>query len=181
VSVSDLFLSYHSVDRESVQTIQRLLEARGIKTFLDRTHLVAGLPWPLALEEALREVRAVAVFLGRDGFGLWQKREIGFALDYQTQKERDGRGFPVIPVLLAGADITPGFLFLNTWLDLRQDLTQPEALEALVRAIAGDATVRPASVAAPVCAYRECVPLARKKPLFSVDEKNLPGGCWRRS
>lgn len=152
--VSDLFTSYHSTDREAVQTIQRLLEARGIRTFLDRAHLIAGLPWPHALEEALREVRAVAVFLGRDGFGLWQKREIGFALDRQAQHERDGSVFPVIPVLLAGADITPGFLFLNTWLDLRQDLTHAEALDALVRAVGGDAALRPASVTAPVCPYR---------------------------
>ena len=47
-------LSYHSPDHGSVHTIQQLLEARGIATFLDRENLVAGLPWPHALEEALR-------------------------------------------------------------------------------------------------------------------------------
>src|ERR671919_286236 len=104
MSAYDIFLSYHSPDRGSVHTVRQLLEARRIATFFDREDLVAGLPWPHALEDALRSVRAVAVFLGPDGLGLWQKREMGFALDRQVQEEKAGRVFPVIPVLLPGAD-----------------------------------------------------------------------------
>ena len=54
---------------------RRLLLARGITTFLDRDNLVTGLPWPQALEQALRGARAVAVFIGRQ-LGGWQKREM---------------------------------------------------------------------------------------------------------
>ncbi|MBV8674703.1 MAG: toll/interleukin-1 receptor domain-containing protein, partial [Acidobacteriaceae bacterium] len=85
-----LFLSYNSVDRSSVVAVQKLLEARGITTFLDRDQLTPGLPWPVFLEEALRSVRAVAVFLGRD-LGGWQKREMWFALDRQVREEKGGR------------------------------------------------------------------------------------------
>ena len=70
MSTCDVFLSYHATDRAAVQTVRHLLETRGLTTFLDRAQLVAGLPWPHALEEGLRSVRSVAVFLGRDGFGL---------------------------------------------------------------------------------------------------------------
>ena len=35
-----------------------------------------------------------------------------FALDRQVREEKEGRPFPVIPVLLHGADLTPSFLFL---------------------------------------------------------------------
>ena len=153
MSACDLFLSYHSPDHGLVHTIRELLEARGIATFLDRENLVAGLPWPHALEEALRSVRAVAVFIGPDGLGLWQKREMGFALDRQVQEEKAGRAFPVIPVLLPGADATPGFLFLNTWVDLRRDFTAPEALDALALAVRDEA-VRPDAMRVAVCPYR---------------------------
>jgi len=46
-------------------TVQKLLKSRGITTFLDRDNLVAGLAWSRALEQGLREVKAVAVFIGR--------------------------------------------------------------------------------------------------------------------
>jgi len=103
-----LFLSYNSADRTSVFAAQKLLEARGITTFRDRDNLAAGLPWPQALEEGLRGACGVAVFIGRE-IGGWQKREIGFALDRQVREEKEGHAFPVIPVLLQGADLTPGF------------------------------------------------------------------------
>ena len=109
-----LFLSFNSADRTSVIAVQKLLQARGITTFLDRDNLVSGLAWPQALEQALRAVDGVVVFIGRE-LGGWQKRELWFALDRQVREEKEGRAFPVIPVLLQGADVTPGFLFLNTW------------------------------------------------------------------
>jgi hypothetical protein len=42
-----------------------------------------------------------------------------FALDRQVREEKQDRAFPVIPVLLQGAELAPVFLFLNTWIDLR--------------------------------------------------------------
>ena len=125
-----LFLSYNSIDRASVTTVQKLLEARGITTFLDRDRLTPGLPWPVALEEGLRSVRGVAVFIGRN-LGGWQKREMWFALDRQVREEKEGRPFPVIPVLLEDADLTTSFLFLNTWIDLRNGLDRVATIEPL--------------------------------------------------
>jgi hypothetical protein len=94
----EVFLSYHSPDRAALLKIRELLATRGIGTFLDRDNLLAGMPWPQALERALGQARAVAVFLGAHGVGLWQKREIGYALDRQVSAERDGgEAFPVIP------------------------------------------------------------------------------------
>ena len=139
-----LFLSYNSADRTSVIAIQKLLQARGITTFLDHDNLVSGLAWPQALEQALRAVAGVAVFIGRE-LGGWQKREMWFALDRQVREEKEGRPFPVIPVLLHGADLTPGFLFLNTWIDLRRgldDVCTAEALSAFEQAIKATEPVR---------------------------------------
>src|SRR5262245_40596761 len=119
--MADLFLSYHGPDRDAVREVQRLVQGRGLTTFLDRDSLPRGLPWPQALEDVLKTCRGVAVFLGRE-LGPWQKRELWFALDRQASEENAGRRFPVVPVLLPGGDPGSGFLFLNTWVDLRGNL-----------------------------------------------------------
>jgi hypothetical protein len=73
---------------------------------------VSGLAWPQALEQALRAVDGVAVFIGRE-LGGWQKREMWFARDRQVREEKEGHAFPVIPALLQGADLTrPAFFSL---------------------------------------------------------------------
>ncbi len=97
------------------------------------------MPWPQALENGLTDVSAVAVFLGPHGLGSWQKREMWFALDRQARLEQEGQRFPVIPVLLPGADPSAGFLFVNTWVDLRGSPTDSESIQALTRAVRGDA------------------------------------------
>jgi WD40 repeat protein len=154
-----IFLSYNREDREAVIAVRNLLRGRGVTTFLDRDNLVAGVPWPLALERALSGARAVLVFIGRQ-LGGWEKREMWFALDRQVSEEKQGRPFPVVPVLLPGADVTPGFLFSNTWVDLRNghdSLDAAEALDGIERAI--DATMLvPARAKVPefaaLCPYR---------------------------
>lgn len=151
---AEVFLSYHSPDRPDLLRIRELLATRGIATFLDRDNLVAGMPWPQALEQALARASAVAVFLGGKGFGLWQKREMGYALDRQVREEEAGRAFPVIPVLLPGSDPTAGFLFLNTWIDIRRDVADPELIDALARAIRGTAPSEATGAALAICPYR---------------------------
>jgi hypothetical protein len=130
-----LFLSYNRADSEAVRQVRVHLQALGVRTFLDSEQLTAGLSWPEALERVLKEAKAVAVFLGGSGLGLWQKREMFFALDLQVERLRNAQALPVIPVLLHGAEITPGFLFLNTWVDLRSSLRDAEGLAALAKAV----------------------------------------------
>src|SRR5919106_963057 len=131
-----LFLSYSSRDRDKVRPVHRYLSERGVTMFFDQQNLRAGQNWPQALEQALRDSSAVAVFVGRK-IGNWQWSEIGFALDRQANDTQ----FPVIPVLLDGADTSRSFLFLNTWVDLRGErLDDTEALNRLL-----DAVSRPAA------------------------------------
>ena len=162
----DLFLSYHRTDSEAVLAVRKFLRDRGISTFLDRDQLIAGMPWPQALEQALHQARATAVFIGPSGLGLWQKREMGYALDRQVQEEQAGQPFPVIPVLLPGADITAGFLFLNTWIDLRTDLADPEALDALARTVDGSIAGTQQVELEPLCPYRGLRPFREEDAAF---------------
>jgi tetratricopeptide (TPR) repeat protein/energy-coupling factor transporter ATP-binding protein EcfA2 len=149
-AANDLFLSYNRADREAVLIVRRQLQARGVSVYFDSENLLPGLPWVPALDRALQEVRAVAVFIGKGGLGNWQMREISLSLDRQVREEKSARQFPVIPVLLPQANTKDalGFLLLNTWIDLRDGLDDMAALDALVRAVNGaaDATVLPAQI-----------------------------------
>lgn len=153
----ELFLSYSSADQGAVVRVQRLLQAKGVSTFLDRTNLEPGMPWVQVLEEALRRARGMAVFLGPGGLGTWQRRELWWALDRQARAEAAGERFPVIPVLLPGMQLeaAPGFLLLNMWVDLRQDLEDAAGLDALARAVdGGPVPSPPPTVLQGLCPYR---------------------------
>jgi hypothetical protein len=87
------------------------------------------------LATVLGNCRAAAIVIGAQGLGRWQQRERDLALDRQT---RD-RTFPVIPVLLPGAEPALDFLGLNTWIDLRQRVDDPLHLDILAKAVHGEA------------------------------------------
>lgn len=129
----DVFFSYNSSDHAAVETVARALRERGLKVFLDRWYLVPGRPWPQMLEEVLNTCQAVCVFLGRQGMGSWQQREKELALARQI---RDST-FPVIPVLLPGAEPALGFLSLNTWVDMGAGVDDPGPLAVMTAAVRG--------------------------------------------
>ena len=112
-----LFVSYNSVDRTAAAALVEALDQHDVGTFFDRQDLVPGHSWPQALEANLDSCSGAAIVIGPAGLGLWQKREMGYALDRQVREERRGAPFPVIPVMLPGADAGTGFLFLNTWIE----------------------------------------------------------------
>jgi WD40 repeat protein len=164
---ADLFLSYNGVDRPAVLTVQRRLEEAGVRTFLDQKNLRPGLPWPQALEEAIGSAAAVAVFLGPNGLGRWQKPEIHLALDWQARASGEHRNVPVIPVLLPGcSDLSPCFLFLNTWIDLRDGFEDAPSLDRLVLALRGEAPEPGARGEIPLCPFRGLDPFREEDAPF---------------
>ncbi len=162
----DLFLSYSRADTKEVQAIRDILQVRGIRTFFDREQLLAGMPWPQALEHGLRKAKGVAVFIGPSGLGLWQKREMAFALDRQVADERNHCVFPVVPVLLPEADVTPGFLFLNTWIDLRSDPTDIEGLDILCKVVKEGVDAGYAAETNNLCPYQGLRPFKEESAAF---------------
>ena len=122
--------------------------------------LEPGFSWYAEIEQAIGQAKAVAVFLGKNGLGTWQKREMEYAMARQAQEERADRSrLRVIPVLLPGADLdhAPAMLLLNTFVDLRRRLDDSVALEALVRSVHGEAAaaVDPAAKVEALCPYRD--------------------------
>ena len=107
----------------------------------------AASPGSRSWRAALASCRALVVLLGPAGIGGWQHREIQLGLDRQAAAEKTATPFPVIPVLLPGLqpdDVPLGtFLALNTWVDLRPGLDEPEALQRLIAAAQGQRDRRP--------------------------------------
>lgn len=155
----DVFLSYHWRDHAQVEGFARRLHEQGLQVFFDRWYLTPGQSWPNALEATLAQCRVVVVCIGQGEMGPWQQREKNLALERQVSAERQGQHFPVIPVLLPGAEPPLGFLSQLTWVDLRARFDDPVLLTTLVRAVHGEppgpdaqATVR--ERLATICPYR---------------------------
>lgn len=155
----DVFLSYHWRDHAQVEALAKRLREQNLTVFLDRWYLTPGQSWPKALETTLASCRAVAVCLGQGEMGPWQQREQYLALERQVAAERRGQAFPVIPVLLPGAEPPLGFLSQNTWVDFRSRGDDPVLLHSLVNAIHGqppgpDAQNSVRETLAAICPYR---------------------------
>ncbi|MGZ5445226.1 MAG: nSTAND1 domain-containing NTPase [Thermoanaerobaculia bacterium] len=136
----DLFLSYNHADAQVVREIRKRLAARGVRSFIDQSDLYAGKAWRPQVVSALQKSRAVAIFVGRSGYGTSQEREIDFSLNLQAKARGN---LPVIPVILEGAEPPEDFLGQNMWVDLRGGIDD-DAIERLARAVD-----RPGNVATP--------------------------------
>jgi TIR domain/Novel STAND NTPase 1 len=164
----DIFLSYSRADAAAAETLRSRLAEAGLSAFLDRYGLPAGQPWQPWLEQDLGSCRALVVVVGPSGIGEWQHREIQLGLSRQASAAKAGHAFPVIPVVLpkvANDAIPVGrFLNLNTWVDLRNGLDDPESLQRLIAGAQGEAI--DAAVAEKLLAglspYRGLLPLRQQ-------------------
>ncbi len=155
----DVFLSYHWRDHAQVEVLARKLRKQNLTVFLDRWYLTPGQSWPKKLEMELASCRAVAVCIGQGEMGPWQQREQYLAIERQVAAERQDQTFPVIPVLLPGAEPPLGFLSQQTWVDFRARVDDPVLLHTLVNAIHGkppgpDALATVRDTLATICPYR---------------------------
>ncbi|GKS56557.1 hypothetical protein YTPLAS18_00840 [Nitrospira sp.] len=129
----DVFLCHNSSDKPVVKTIARRLRNEQILPWLDEEQLQPGLPWMQQMGEQIDNIRSAAVFVGANGTGPWQSREISMLLQKFTQ-----RGCPVVPVLLADTPKVPRlpiFLEINTWVDFRKK--EPDPLQQLIWGVSG--------------------------------------------
>jgi hypothetical protein len=118
-----VFLSHASRDKPFVRLVAERLQRDGITFFLDEANLVPGMPWQVALEQALRASDSCAVFIGDERLGPYHTLEMRAALSEQAEVNR---GFRVIPVLLPGQTRPserelPAFLKQLTWVEFTTD------------------------------------------------------------
>jgi hypothetical protein len=91
----DLFLSYSSVDRNTVTSFRTRLEDRGLKCWQDTAGVIAGDPLLQTIGNALSSCRGALIFVGKE-IGKFQQDEISAI----STRRRSGRLAPMIFVLL---------------------------------------------------------------------------------
>lgn len=133
----DVFLSYNSKDRSSVEYLAKELVAHSIHVWLDNQEIVPGQSIVRSIDEALRASKTIAVFIGPDSLGPWQTSEVEAAIRLQVRN-----GTPAIPVLLPGTgnsvvDELPFFLQNLRYADFREGLDNADSLVNLRWGITG--------------------------------------------
>lgn len=125
----DVFLCHNTTDKREVKWVGEQLKARGYLPWLDEWELLPGRPWLRELESQIESIRAAAVFIGADGAGPWQSRELAALLRQFIE-----RGCPVIPVILPSVSNPrprlPAFLHDFTWVDFRVE--DPPPIDQLI-------------------------------------------------
>src|SRR5579864_1234838 len=83
----DVFLSYNSLDRPTVERLAEMLKRAGIEPWLDKWCLTPGGQWQEEIIDGLRQSAAFAVFVGPNGIGDWANEEIAVGRD-RAAKDR---------------------------------------------------------------------------------------------
>jgi hypothetical protein len=133
-----VFLSYRAHDRKTAEALASRLGAEQIDCFLAPWSLRAGAFWLPALAAAIAEAEAFILLLTKGGPGPWQ------IIEYYEAFDRKGRcpDFPLIPLLLPGAEPRLPFLRQLHWIEAA-DSASAETLRSLSTLLRG--TARPTS------------------------------------
>ncbi len=128
----DVFLCHNDEDKDEVKEIGKKLKDKDLLPWLDEWEVPPGRSWLRVLGQQLTQVRAAAVFIGKNGIGPWQLEEIEVLL-----QEFVKRKCPVIPVLLKSAPEpenlqVPIFLSnkIKKWVNFCEQ--DPDPLEQLI-------------------------------------------------
>lgn len=135
-AVHCLFISHAGVDSEAALRLARRLEdsdeakAHGLKVWIDKADLAAGRPWKDALQSALNDSTAFAVYIGSRGVVNWVWDEVSVALDRAHREPR----YPLVPVLAQGTSSGDLPSFLSQYQGVG-DPELPEEFRKLLRAV----------------------------------------------
>jgi hypothetical protein len=135
-----LFLSHSGADTEAARELKRRLldsadaRAAGLRVWLDKDDLAAGIGWQAQLEKAIsEEATAFAVHVGAKGIVNWVESEVRLALSRAVSSP----DYPFIPILSKeslGPDIAlPPFA--RRYQGVRDPLNNVEEFAKLLRAV----------------------------------------------
>ncbi|MGJ3251868.1 MAG: SUMF1/EgtB/PvdO family nonheme iron enzyme [Elainellaceae cyanobacterium] len=164
----DVFLCHNSEDKPAVIEIAEQLRHHQLKPWLDVWELRPGVDWQEILEEQIRQINCVAVFVGEAGLGPWQKREMRAYIRAFVKQD-----LPVIPVLLPSAPVKPTLpIFLEGfhWVDFREP--HPEPMTQLIWGITGR---KPTQSSSPSVSATPSSSSALKSFSFEVAKVNAQG------
>jgi hypothetical protein len=134
----DVFLSYHTKDRQAVEKIAKRLLSVGIRPWFDKWSLAPGDTVTDALEQAIKTIPCAALCFGPADTGKWHIMEI------RAYVEKWANGTArMIPLILPGvgeAPELPLFVRQTLWVDMRDwETDENEGFYRLICGILGKA------------------------------------------
>lgn len=130
----DVFFCYNSDNRTEVDRIARECRNALILPWIDHQALRPGSDWQSVIETVLMRIPAVAVFIGPDGVGPWQDKEVRTVLQRFANRS-DPIVVPVILHDVEGTPKLPPFLSQYQWVDFRK--TKDDPMKRLLWGITG--------------------------------------------
>jgi hypothetical protein len=125
----DVFLAHNSQDKPLVRAIANKLERRGIKVWIEEEQIPPGRSFQDVIQQAIQNVKSVAIFIGPGELGKWQMLELRLLMSQLVEAS-----IPVIPVLLPGTEAIPKhLLFLQelNYVSFASGIDNAEALDRL--------------------------------------------------
>jgi tetratricopeptide (TPR) repeat protein len=135
-----VFISYAKEDIVRVRSIQRALQARGVRTWFDELDLRAG-PWRAQISKAIARSRFFLIFLSqaalqktgdRPGF---QDQELNEA--YQIAMNQSPQSFTIVPVRIEDCGRGDNRLMTFSQYDLFQGPQREDRLDSLALELSG--------------------------------------------
>lgn len=133
--IHDVFLAHNSIDKPSVEKICQKLKAKGIKPWFDKEQIPPGRWFQDVIQDAIKKISSVAIFISKNGLGRWQIVELRAFISQCVERK-----IPIIPVLLPGVDKIPtDYIFLNefNWVKFKINIDEEDALDNLIWGITG--------------------------------------------
>ncbi|NVO10748.1 MAG: TIR domain-containing protein [Bacteroidales bacterium] len=132
-----LFLSYNSKNRTIVEGIADSLKKNGFEIFFDKESIGAGDIWAQKIQTGIESSNATLVFIGEEGIGAWQNKEIIAIVNDCIKKS----SYKVIPVLIPTSNKfidyrLPWFLSDYQWVEFN-DTNDNHALSKLLESLRG--------------------------------------------
>jgi diguanylate cyclase (GGDEF)-like protein len=130
----DVFLAHNRADKFQVGFIANALKRHGLKPWLDSEQVPPGRWFQACIQEAICDVKASAILIGKNGLGRWQALELRAFISQCVEHD-----LPVIPVLLPEVEEIPGnLLFLKelNYIKFKYNGDR-EALDQLIWGITG--------------------------------------------
>jgi len=132
----DVFVAYHSSDRNAILDMCRILRWHGVRPWVDLEQVRPGAWVQHEIRAAIGTTRRAIICVGAHGLGPWQTLEIHAMIDRCVAGE-----VLLIPVLLPGLDVLPDELLFLRPLNLvrfERSVFEREPVRQLVWGITGE-------------------------------------------
>lgn len=95
-----IFICYNSLNQTEVAQYVYKLKEYKLAIFFDSENILGGQYWEKRITEEIETSEVSLIFIGRNGIGPFQNKEIHFILNWKTKTENGSNNYKIIPIFL---------------------------------------------------------------------------------